>query len=179
MTRTALDFDENWLDPEELEHIRRRLPITYVHGLPVQRGDDGEVERIGLLLRTLEDGTLGREIIGGRVRFHEPIRSALLRHAENDLGHLALPTVPLSLTPYHVAEYFPTEAVSQYHDPRQHAVALCYVLPVIGDCEPRGAALSLDWLSPQEAVRDDVIGEMRHGQEHIVRAGLAHLGILP
>lgn len=179
MTRTALGFDDNWLDPEELAHIRRRLPVTYVHGLPVRRGDDGEVERIGLLLRTLDNGALGREIVGGRVKFHESIRAALLRHAENDLGHLALPTVPLSLTPYHVAEYFPTEAVSPYYDPRQHAVALCYVLPVIGDCTPRGDALSIDWLTPQEAVSDAIAAEMRHGQQHIVRAGLAHLGILP
>lgn len=179
MTRTALDYDDNWLDPDELAHMRRRLPLTYVHGLPVQRGDDGEVERVGLLLRTLDTGVLGREIVGGRVKFHESIRTALLRHAEKDLGTLALPTAPLSLSPFHVAEYFPTEGVSPYHDPRQHAVALCYILPVIGDCSPGGDALSLDWLTPQEAVSPEITGEMRHGQQHIVRAGLAHLGILP
>ena len=179
MTRTALDYDDNWLDPDELAHIRRRMPITYVHGLPVQRGDDGQVERVGLLFRTLDTGLLGREIVGGRVKFHEPIRTALLRHAENDLGPLALPTAPLSLTPFHVAEYFPTEAVSPYYDQRQHAGALCYILPVIGDCSPRGDALSLDWLTPREAVSEEIAREMRHGQQHIVRAGLAHLGILP
>ena len=117
MTRTALDYDDNWLDPDELAHMRRRLPLTYVHGLPVQRGDDGEVERVGLLLRTLDTGALGREIVGGRVKFHESIRTALLRHAEKDLGTLALPTAPLSLTPFHVAEYFPTEGVPRTTTP--------------------------------------------------------------
>ncbi|WP_029090335.1 DUF4916 domain-containing protein [Brevibacterium album] len=179
MTRTALDFDENWLEPDEIALIRRRMPLPYVHGVPVQLDDDGAAARIGLLLRTLPDGTIGREIVGGRVRYHEPLRSALLRHAEKDLGTLALPTLPVALTPFHVAEYFPTEGESRYVDPRQHAVALCYVLPVMGVCEPRRDALSLDWLTPAEAVRHDVVAEMMHGQEHIVRAALAHLGLLP
>lgn len=179
MTRTALDFDDNWLDPEELAQIRRRLPLTYVHGLPVRRGDDGQVESVGLLLRTLETGVLGREIVGGRVKFHESLRTALMRHAEKDLGPLSLPSPPLSLTPFHVAEYFPTEGESRHYDPRQHAVALCYILLINGDCSPHGSALSLDWLSPHEAASDEIAREMRHGQEHIVRAGLAHLGLLP
>jgi ADP-ribose pyrophosphatase YjhB (NUDIX family) len=179
MTRTALDFDENWLEPDEIAHIRRRMPLPYVHGVPVKLGDDGSVEKVGLLLRTLPDGVLGREIVGGRVRYHESIRSALLRHAEKDLGTLALPTLPVALTPFHIAEYFPTEGTSRYVDPRQHAIALCYILPVIGECEPRRDALALDWLTPAEAVRADVVAEMVHGQEHIVRAALAHLGLLP
>lgn len=179
MTRTALDYDENWLEPEELNRLRRTLPLTYVHGVPVQVSDSGEVERIGLLLRTLPDQTLGREIVGGRVRFHETLRSALARHCEQDLGPLALPVFPTSLTPFHVAEYFPTQGVSNYYDPRQHAVALCYILQVRGECTPRQDALSFDWFAPQELLRDDIIADMCHGQHHIVKAALAHLGILP
>lgn len=179
MTRTALDFDENWLDPDDIELFRNRLPITYVNAVPVQIDDKGQVERVGLLLRTMADGTLGREIVGGRVRYHESLRAALMRHAEKDLGPLALPALPPSLQPFHVAEYFPTEGLSRYHDPRQHAVALCYILPVRGECVPSQDALSLDWLTPVEAIRADIVAEMAGGQEHIVRAALAHLGILP
>ncbi|MCQ9368206.1 NUDIX hydrolase family protein [Brevibacterium sp. 50QC2O2] len=179
MTRTALDFDDNWFDPEELVEFRRRLPITYVNAVPVQVDDMGRVERIGLLLRTLASGKLGREIVGGRVRYHESLRTALMRHAEKDLGPLALPEVPASLTPFHVAEYFPTEGIGRYHDPRQHAVALCYILPVRGECAPQQDTLSLDWLTPAEALRDDIVTDMAGGQEHIVRAALAHLGVLP
>lgn len=179
MTRTALDFDDNWLEPEELEALRRKLPITYVHGVPVRVGEDGIVERLGLLLRTLPDQTLGREIVGGRVRFHETVRSALARHCEKDLGPLSLPVLPHSLTPFHVAEYFPTEGVSRYFDPRQHAIALCYIVPVRGECTPRQDALSLDWPTPEEIYRDRILADMCNGQEHIVQAALAHLGILP
>ncbi|WP_349827213.1 DUF4916 domain-containing protein [Brevibacterium litoralis] len=179
MTRTALDFDDNWLEPEELTEFRRRLPLSYVNAVPVRLGDDGVVTRIGTLLASMSDGTLGREIVGGRVRFHETLRTALMRHAEKDLGPLALPQVPPSLTPFHVAEYFPTDGAGPYHDPRQHAIALCYVLPVTGECQPRKDALSLDWLTPAEALREDVVAEMQGGQEHIVRAALTHLGIHP
>lgn len=180
MTRTALDYDDNWLDPRELENIRRRMPITYVNAVPVQLEDQGRVAKVGLLLRTLDDGTLGREIVGGRVRYHEPLRAALVRHVEKDLGPLALPQIPPALVPFHVAEYFPTEfEASPYFDARQHAVALCYILPVQGECAPRRDALSLDWLTPAEALREDIVTELCNGQEHIVKAALAHLGILP
>ncbi|GAA2010000.1 DUF4916 domain-containing protein [Brevibacterium samyangense] len=179
MTRTALDFDDNWLDPDEIASLRRRLPISYVNAVPVRLGDDGVPEKIGLLLRTREDGTLGREIVGGRIRFHETIRSALMRHAEKDLGPLALPQLPPSIVPFHVAEYFPTEGFSNLYDPRQHAIALCYVLSVQGECQPRKDALSLDWLTPEEVLREDVLAELTHGQENIVKAAIGHLGLYP
>lgn len=179
MTRTALDYDDNWLEPDEIAQLRRRLPIAYVNAVPVQLGDSGAPERVGLLLRTMAEGTLGREIVGGRVRFHEPLRRALTRHCEKDLGPLALPLLPPSLTPFHVAEYFPTEGESKFFDPRQHAIALCYIVPVQGECTPRQDALSLDWLTPAEALRRETLSELSHGQQHIVKAALAHLGLLP
>jgi ADP-ribose pyrophosphatase YjhB (NUDIX family) len=52
--------------------------------------------------------------------------------------------------PFTVAEYFPTPGVTPFHDPRQHAVSLAYVVPVEGDCEPQQDALELTWFSPLE-----------------------------
>lgn len=179
MTRTALAFDENWLEPDELARLRRRLPMAYINAVPALLDDHGVPEKVGLLLRTGDDGSLVREVIGGRVRFHETLRDALMRHAEKDLGPLAFPSLPSSLNPFHVAEYFPTEGASKLHDPRQHAIALCYILPVQGECTPRQDALSLDWLTPDEALREDIVAEMNHGQEHIVKAALAYMGLLP
>ena len=69
--------------------------------------------------------------------YHERVRDALLRHIEKDLGPLALPRVPASPQPFTVAEYFPTPGVTPFHDPRQHAVSLAYVVPVAGDCAPQ------------------------------------------
>lgn len=176
MTRTALDYDENWFEDEEFSRLRRRMPIPYVNAIPVRVGETGNVERIGLLLRSLDDGTLGREVVGGRIRFHESIRTALMRHAENDLGPMALPVIPPAIAPFHIAEYFPTEGSSLLFDPRQHAISMCFILEVRGECTPRADALSLDWLTPEETLRPDITDELCHGQEHVLKIALGHLG---
>ena len=111
--------------------------------------------------------------------YHETVRDALIRNLEKDLGSVALPRVPTSPTPFAIAEYFPTEGVSPYFDPRQHAVALAYVVPVDGDCEPSQNALDIVWLTPEEAGAEEVSGEMAHGQDVLLRQGLAYCGVLP
>ena len=98
---------------------------------------------------------------------------------EKDLGPVALPRVPTSPTPFAIAEYFPTEGVTPYFDARQHAVALAYVVPVDGDCEPSQNALDIVWLSPEEAASQEISSEMAHGQDTLLRQGLAHCGVLP
>ena len=56
MTRTALDYDDNWLEPDELASIRRRMPITYVNAVPVQLGDHADAfESCGLTPARLRD----------------------------------------------------------------------------------------------------------------------------
>nr|WP_095878245.1 NUDIX hydrolase family protein [Streptomyces sp. TLI_235] len=167
-----------WLAPEELEAARARLPILYVEAVPVRVDDTGEVTEIGLLLRIGPDGAVSRTLVSGRVLHHERIRDALLRHLEKDLGPVALPRIPASLQPFTVAEYFPTQGVTSFHDPRQHAVSLAYVVPVAGDCRPRQDALDLVWFTPQEAASAVVQQEMPGGHEVLLNRALAHLGCL-
>lgn len=172
------ETNPGWLAPEELETARARLPILYVEAVPVRVDDTGEVTEIGLLLRIGPDGTVSRTLVSGRVLYHERVRDALLRHLEKDLGPVALPRIPASLQPFTVAEYFPTQGVTSFHDPRQHAVSLAYVVPVSGDCRPRQDALDLVWFSPQEAASDLVLQEMPGGQGVLLKRALAHLGCL-
>jgi hypothetical protein len=91
---------------------------------------------------------------------------------------MALPQIPTSPTPFTVAEYFPDPQVSGFHDPRQHAVSLVYVVPVKGDCQPSQSALDLVWITPAEAVSRQVTAEMTGGQDLLVRLALAHTGSL-
>ncbi|MGR6917081.1 NUDIX hydrolase family protein [[Actinomadura] parvosata] len=168
-----------WLAPEELESVRGRMPILYIDAVPVRVDDTGVVTRVGLLLRMLPDGTVSRALVSGRVLHHERIRDALLRHLEKDLGPVALPRIPVSPQPFTVAEYFPTPGVTPYHDPRQHAVSLAYIVPVAGDCRPRQDALDLVWFTPEEAASPMVQGEMTGGQGVLLRQALAHVGCLP
>lgn len=167
-----------WLSAEEMAVARARLPLVYVDAVPVRVDDSGDVVAVGLLLRVTPEGLMTRALVSGRVMHHERIRDALLRHIEKDLGPVALPQVPPSPQPFTVAEYFPTPGITSYHDPRQHAVSLAYVVPVNGDCRPQQNALDLAWLTPEEACADDVQVEMRGGQGVLLRQAMAHVGRL-
>jgi ADP-ribose pyrophosphatase YjhB (NUDIX family) len=176
MTQTTSQSSGAWLSREELDSARERLPILYIDAIPVRVDAHGAVQTVGLLLRASGSGTIHRSLVSGRVLYHERVRAALLRHLEKDLGPLALPRVPPSPQPFTVAEYFPTPGVTPFHDPRQHAVSLAYIVPVEGDCEPQQDALELTWFTPDEAREETVLAEMTGGQGTLLLQGLAYLG---
>ena len=169
--------DTGWLSREEMDAARERLPILYVDAVPVRVDDHGVVTAVGMLLRIGEDGQVKRALVSGRVLYHERVRSALLRNLEKALGPLALPRVPPSPQPFTIAEYFPTPGVTPFHDPRQHAVSLAYVVPVEGDCAPQQDALELTWFTPDEARDPVVLAEFANGQSALLLQALAHLGV--
>jgi hypothetical protein len=92
---------------------------------------------------------------------------------------MALPQIPANPSPLTIAEYFPDPEISGFHDPRQHAVSLVYLVPVTGDCSPNQDVLDLVWLTPEEAVSVQVRDEMTGGQDLLIRLALAHAGQLP
>jgi hypothetical protein len=171
--------DNTWLSDDELEAVRAHLPIVYVEAVPVRVDSLGNVDEVGLLLRQAADGTISRLIVSGRVMHGERIRNALLRNCEKDLGPLAFPRIPVEPAPFTVVEYFPDPNISGYHDPRQHAVSLVFVVVVEGECEPTQEALDLAWYSPTEVVSPAVIGQMTGGQDRLLRLALASVGQLP
>lgn len=179
MDRTAVDGEENWLSPEDLAVARRRLPMVYVNAVPVRVDAVGTVTALGLLMRSSSEGHIQQEVVAGRVLYHERVRDALLRHLEKDLGPMAMPQVPPSPQPFTVAEYLPTPGASPYHDTRQHAVALAYVVPVTGECAPAQDALELAWLTPEEAIDPAVQEGMFPGHGMVLRQALAYLGFPP
>jgi ADP-ribose pyrophosphatase YjhB (NUDIX family) len=174
-----LDVRSSWLSEADLAAARERLPLVYVDAVPVRVDGNGQVTQIGLLLRGMPDGSISRAVVSGRVLYGELVRDALLRHLEKDLGPMALPRVPASPQPFTIVEYFPEEARTGFHDPRQHAVALAYVVPIDGDCAPSQDSLDLVWVTPMEAANDSFQSEMSGGQGRLVRMALAHCGLLP
>jgi hypothetical protein len=66
-----------------------------------------------------------------------------------------------------------------FHDPRQHAVALVYLVPVTGTCEPAKDALDFSWMTPEEVTSPLVVAEMSSGHDRLVRIALAHAQRLP
>lgn len=175
----TLDLQGAWLSEADLESARDRLPLVYIDAVPVRVDESGKVLQVGLLLRGMPDGSISRAVVSGRVLYGELIRDALLRHLEKDLGSMALPRIPASPQPFTVVEYFPDETRTGFHDPRQHAVALAYVVPIDGDCAPSQDALDLVWVTPDEASSFSFQSEMTGGQGRLVRMALAHCGLLP
>lgn len=171
------DPNPGWLSEFALDETRSRVPILYVEAVPVRVDALGRVEHVGLLLRGSASGELTRTLVSGRVFHGESVREALLRNLEKDLGPTAFPRLPASTVPVTVAEYFPLPGVT-LHDPRQHAVALVYVVPVTGECNPRQDALELTWLSPAEALAPGVIDDLEGGRGTLLRQALAHVGAI-
>jgi ADP-ribose pyrophosphatase YjhB (NUDIX family) len=172
----VLDTETGWLPAEDLSEVRDRVPMVYVDAVPVRLDHLGNVERVGLLLRAMPDGTISRAVVSGRVLFGETIRQALWRHLTKDLGPEADPHLPSSPSPFTVAEYFPDAGRTGYHDPRQHAVSLAYVVPITGTPEPQQDALDFTWVSPGEALGPSVAAEMTGGHDKLVRLALADSG---
>ena len=174
-----LDTRSAWLSSEELDSARERVPMVYIDAVPVRTDERGQVVSVGLLLRALPDGSISRAVVTGRVLYGERVRDALLRHLEKDLGPMALPQVPISPQPFTVVEYFPDPDKTGFHDPRQHAVSLAFVVPVSGDCHPTQEALDLGWFTPDQATSEHMRKEMTGGHDRLVRMALASVGRLP
>jgi len=168
-----------WLSPDAMQEARDQVPLVYLDAVPVRVDESGVLTQVGLLLRATQDGMLNRTLVSGRVHKGERIRDALMRHLEKDLGPMALPRLPANPTPFTVAEYFPDPKVSGYHDPRQHAVSLAFVVPIDGEASPSADALDLAWVTPEEAMSPEVRAEMTGGHDRLLRLALAHVGMLP
>lgn len=175
----VVDTTAGWLAADELDQVRDRVPMVYVDAVPVRVDHLGRIQRVGLLLRAMPDGTISRAIVSGRVLHGETVREALWRHLTKDLGPDAEPQLPTAPSPFTVAEYFPDPERTGFHDPRQHAVSLAYVVPCTGECAPTGDALDFSWVSVEEAVDPLVTDEMTGGHDRLVRLALAHAGRLP
>ena len=166
-----------WLDRDDINRARRQLPIAYVEIVPVRTDSLGRVSHVGSLLRVGDDGSVIRTLITGRVLYHESLREAIARNVAKDLGDIALPVLPQSLQPFTVAEFFPTPGISEFYDPRQHAIALCYVVPIPGECKPQDETLDVEWCDPTGVQMDAFVEQMPNGHGTIVRQALAWAGV--
>ncbi len=165
-----------WLDPADINRARSQMPIAYVEIVPVRTDEFGRVAQVGSLLRVTDDGSIERAVISGRVLFHETLREAIARNVAKDLGDIALPMLPVNLQPFTVAEFFPTPGLSEYYDPRQHAIALCYVVPIAGDCRPQDETLDVEWVDPHSDMLATFLDQMTNGHDRIVRKALEYCG---
>ncbi|PWG74073.1 DUF4916 domain-containing protein, partial [Enterococcus hirae] len=59
------DTHPGWLPAADLAEVRDRVPLVYVDAVPVRLDHLGQVEKVGLLLRAMPDGTVSRAIVSG------------------------------------------------------------------------------------------------------------------
>jgi hypothetical protein len=178
-----------WLSDAQLARARREVPMAYVEVVPIHVDDMGRIAEVGTLTRVSDDTvavadsahsgdqehpTLIRSLITGRIRYGETIRQAISRSVEHDLGPMALPVLPLSLQPFSVAEFFPSE-MAALRDSRQHAIALCYLIEMSGDCQPQNDALDLEWTDPTH-IDDAYYRGFVNGHDRVLKNGLAWAG---
>ena len=90
---------------------------------------------------------------------------------------MTLPHLPVNLQPFMVAEFFPTPGVSPYFDARQHAVALCYIVDIAGDCRPMDETLDVEWVSASEAVSPEFLAQLPNGFDRVVVQALTSAGV--
>ena len=85
---------------------------------------------------------------------------------------MALPRLPHNPVPFTVRQYLPYSlddgdpTVST--DPRQHAVALVYVVPIQGDVRVDGDCLGFDWFTLDDAQSPDLARELTSGHAQII-----------
>lgn len=173
-----LGVDPGWLEDDVLGAIRGQVPMVYVEAVPVRVDHLGRITHVGLLLRAQANGSISRAVVSGRVHFGETLRDALWRHLNKDLGPEAAPSIPPGVAPFTITEYFPEPHESGAHDPRQHAVALGYLVPCDGEYRPSQESLDLAWLTPGEAMSPAIAEEMSAGHGRLVRRALAFAGQL-
>jgi len=152
--------------------VRRAVPIVCVDTLPYRMvGADLEA---GLIRRVAEDGrSTGWALVGGRVRREETLQEALERHLCGSLGKNAQWHLPYEVErPLFAAQYFPHPRAGQRPDPRQHAIALSYLVEVTGEVSARGEALDFRWFQLESLPPSH---EIVFGQASVIEALVSSL----
>ncbi len=151
-----------WLSDDDWHRAQRLLPIVCVDVLPVRAAG---IPEVGLILRQTPHQGLAWCLVGGRLRMGEVVADAARRELRSalgvqDVGHLGRPDL--------VVEYPKQAAGPGPHDPRKHAVALTFVVPLDAVTTAQGEAYDFRWYHV------DDLPDMGFGQEEVV-ADLRHV----
>jgi ADP-ribose pyrophosphatase YjhB (NUDIX family) len=150
----------HWIDDEQWTTIRRLVPVTCVDLVPVRAAASG-ADEFGLIERDSPFGLRWCQI-GGRLRHGEPMRDGLLRHLQHTLSGLDV-VLPPDPQPDYVMQWFPVlppeDTVDYGYDPRQHAVALCFLAEAAAGSAPTavegGEAVRFGWFSSVQVAAMD------------------------
>lgn len=135
--------------------VSKLSPISCVDLLPY-RVMAQSVE-IGLIERRDARGHIGWNLIGGGIHRRESVAEAAARHMYATLGPGVVWAEPDYSRPDAVEEYFPVRRAAAGYDPRKHAIALTYAVPLSGQVSARDEAITFRWF-PEDALPFDNMG---------------------
>lgn len=165
-----LTADGRVRDPRVYREVTELVPISCIDALPTQ--GDLELELL-LILRDRPEGGQGWALVGGGIYRGEELATALSRHLRATLGADLRWSEPEYHRPASIGEYFPDRRRGHGWDPRKHAIALTYILPVHGRPKPGGEARELAWFRPGDFPLPHEFG---FGQQIVVGRLLSLLG---
>ncbi|MDF2471333.1 MAG: hypothetical protein K0Q61_3705 [Rhodococcus erythropolis] len=131
--------------------IEHSMPIACVDFVPVRLEASGR-HQVGLILRNSPYGRVWCHL-GGRIRYGETIREAIVRHADDALSvrvHLDLNPQPSYVYEWFPSPVAPTDGTVFGIDPRKHAVGLSFVVNVDEDPRARNEALEFAYFRANE-----------------------------
>ena len=169
-----MSHNPNWLSPDDWRWAQQALPIACVDVLPV-RVADGRVGRVGLIHRDTPHQGRRWCLVGGRLWRDETFAGAAARQLRETLGPaVTFEPVADDRQPDHVVQYFPAPRPGGLVDPRQHAVAVTFVVPLLADdVAPAGEAFDFRWFAADRLPPPDQWG---FGQDAVAAACLRRGG---
>ncbi len=131
-----------WLEDDEWERIQTLIPIAVVDIVLLSMDSP---PRVGLIERETPHQGKRWNLIGGRIRYGEPLEAAVRREISDALGSNVNVRVPDVSKPHYVAQYAPLKQSGFLEDPRKHAVGLTYAVRASGIPAARREALAFAW----------------------------------
>ena len=167
-----------WLPARQWRQIQQTVPICCVDVLVLRLkpATKRSIDRVGLISRTTPHQGVRWCTIGGRLHRNESFAEAVQRQLHETLGTAITFDLHTIDQPLYVAQYFTTARPVGIVDPRQHAIGLTFALPIAGDPQPQGEALSFQWFPPTKLPSARQFG---FGQRKVVAECLRRFRKLP
>lgn len=147
-----------WLSDDDYRRVQRSVPIACVDIAPLRLSTGGAIESIGLILRDTPHQGRRWCLVGGRILRDESLVAAAGRHLRQTLGDGVRFTIEADAQPVYVSQYFTSRREVGVIDPRQHSIAMNYLVAVAGPIAPTGEAHAFQWFTPEALPGPDEFG---------------------
>ncbi len=158
--------DPNWLSDADWKRVQDSVPVACVDVLPVQMGLGGGIARVGLIYRGTPHQGMRWCLVGGRLWRNELFSEAVGRQVRETLGAKVRFEIGTEAQPTYVAQYFTFLREAGLLDPRQHAVAMVFVVVMDGEITPAGEAAAFRWFDVASLPGKE---EWGFGQDRVAR----------